>query len=306
VTPTGSGTEGKTAVPVQVDLGSAPGHLLRRAQRVHTETWLKLVSVPVTGPQYAVLVAVAGWPDVDQRLVGELAAHDKATVAEIVARLDRDGWLDRVRDERDGRRRILTLTEFASKAMPQLTAEAAAVQVSLLDPLREEDRPEFITLLARIAIRGPAKIAGQSPGDTLLMARTPGYLLRRAQQVHGGLWSRHVSALTGPQYAMLSSVAAAGALDQAGLGQAASLDSSTVTEMVRRLEGRGWLLRSTDGADRRRRQVQLSSSGRTVLAEVRDGVFDVQARVLEPLSQPEAARFLVMLQAVARWERPGE
>jgi DNA-binding MarR family transcriptional regulator len=293
-------------VPVEVDLGSAPGHLLRRAQRVHTETWARLVSVPVTGPQYAVLVAVAGWPDVDQRLAGELAAHDKSTVAEIVARLSRDGWLDRVRDGRDGRRWILTLTGFASTAMHQLTAEAAAVQASLLEPLREEERPEFVTLLARIAIREPAKIVGQSPGDTLLMARTPGYLLRRAQQVHGGLWSRQVPPLTGPQYAVLSSVAAAGALDQAGIGEAASLDSSTVTEMLRRLEGRGWLLRSTDGADRRRRRVQLSSSGRAVLAEVRDGVLNVQACVLEPLSQPEAARFLAMLQAVARWKQPCE
>jgi MarR family transcriptional regulator, lower aerobic nicotinate degradation pathway regulator len=293
-------------VPVEVDLSSAPGHLLRRAQRVHTETWSRLVSVPVTGPQYAVLVAVAGWPDVDQRLAGELAAHDKATVAEIVVRLRRGGWLDRVRDERDGRRRILTLTEFASKEMHQLTAEAAAVQASLLEPLRGEERPEFITLLARIAIRGPSKIAGQSPGDTLLMARTPGYLLRRAQQVHGGLWSRQVPALTGPQYAVLSSVAAAAALDQAGIGEAASLDSSTVAEMVRRLEGRGWLLRSTDEADRRRRRVRLSSSGHTVLAEVRDGVLSVQARVLEPLSQDEAARFLAMLQAVAHREPSGE
>src|SRR3954453_7210467 len=84
------------AIPI-VEPITSPGHLLRRAQQVHTDLWAARVD-GLTGPQYATLVAVAGWDDVDQRRAGELASLDKSTLAEVVRRLTLKGWLERVRD----------------------------------------------------------------------------------------------------------------------------------------------------------------------------------------------------------------
>lgn len=85
----------------------SPGHLLRRAQQVHTELWATWVE-GLTGPQYATLVAIAGWDDVDQCRAGQL---DKSTVAEVVRRLVDKGWVRRTPDPADRRRRLLTLTD---------------------------------------------------------------------------------------------------------------------------------------------------------------------------------------------------
>ena len=84
--------------------GDAPGHLLRRAQQIHTAVWAREVGDIVTGPQYATLVAVAGWPNLDQKRAGELASLDKSTVGGVVKRLECKGWISRATSPVDARR----------------------------------------------------------------------------------------------------------------------------------------------------------------------------------------------------------
>jgi len=57
-----------------VDLSTHPGHLARRLQQAHTLLWNTHVSAETTSPQFAVLNAVAGQDDLDQRMVGDLIA----------------------------------------------------------------------------------------------------------------------------------------------------------------------------------------------------------------------------------------
>ena len=47
------------------DLRRHPGHLIRRAQQVHTWLWNAEVSSEVTSPQFAVLYALRAEPDID-------------------------------------------------------------------------------------------------------------------------------------------------------------------------------------------------------------------------------------------------
>jgi DNA-binding MarR family transcriptional regulator len=128
----------------------SPGHLLRRAQQVHTELWATRVE-GLTGPQYATLVAIAGWDDVDQRRAGQLASLDKSTVAEVVRRLVDKGWVRRTPDPADRRRRLLTLTDGSRERLAEVTEAARSVQRDILAVLRPADRPHFVERLGRVA-----------------------------------------------------------------------------------------------------------------------------------------------------------
>ncbi|MEU4160836.1 MarR family winged helix-turn-helix transcriptional regulator [Actinoplanes sp. NPDC026670] len=278
---------------------SAPGHLLRRAQQVHTDLWNARVD-GLTGPQYAALVAIAGWDDVDQRRAGQLASLDKSTVADVVRRLVDKGWVRRVRDPQDGRRRLLTLTSGSRERLAGVTEVARSVQRDLLAPLRPADRKEFVEQLGRIARIEEADVAEQQhEGGMLLMRVTPGYLIRRAQQVHTTLWTATVAEVTGPQYAVLAAVAHLGTADQSRIGEAASLDSSSTADIVARLSAHGWLAKQTAADDRRRVQVRLTAPARAALRALVMPVEAVQFELLAPLGLDEHAVFLGHLQLVA-------
>jgi DNA-binding MarR family transcriptional regulator len=287
-----------------VDHLSAPGHLLRRAQQVHTEAWSRLVA-DVTGPQYAVLVTVAGWEGLDQQRAGELASLDKSTAAGIVTRLVAGGWLERVRDPGDRRRRLLELTTKGRKRLPGLTSGARRVQEALLAPLPEGERDDFLDALGRVARLDESDIGEQRIDERVLaMARTPGYLIRRAQQLHTAYWNAQVRDVTGPQYAVLSAVLVPGVATHAEIGSWASLDSSTTREIVGRLMDKGWLEPVENARDRRSRPVRVTAPARTAVRLLQGPVREVQRHVLKPLAADDQARFIAWMRLVAGVDAP--
>src|SRR5690606_10792970 len=77
-----------------------PGHLLRRAQQLHTALFAAEFDRQLTGPQFAVLQVLATRPGISQRALSDLAALDKSTAADLVQRLVQRGLVIRSRDER--------------------------------------------------------------------------------------------------------------------------------------------------------------------------------------------------------------
>jgi DNA-binding MarR family transcriptional regulator len=291
---------------VALPFAEAPGHLLRRAQQVHTEIWSSTVGADVTGPQYATLVAVAGWPRVDQKMAAELASLDKSTIAGVVARLEKKGWLTRSTHPDDARRRLLVLTDRAHADLPALTDAARKVQRQLLEPLPDERRDYFIELLQVVAFGSRGGVLSPAPihrTDVLEMASTPGYLIRRAQQVHFAIWNEvFAGELTGPQYAVLAATAGRRSIDQVWIGARASLDSSSVADIVVRLADKGWLRRRRDSDDRRRMLIELTPPAVTAMRHLTRSAALVQQRLLEGLDPTRATDFVEMMQRVARMD----
>jgi DNA-binding MarR family transcriptional regulator len=133
---------------------AAPGHLIRRAQQVHTSYWAEIMDGELTGPQYAVLHVVARWPGINQRRLGELAALDKSTTADIVNRLGVRGWIKREKDPDDGRGRILIMTDTAVTRLESIHPKVELVQQQLLEPLCPAGRASFLNDLAHVAFEG--------------------------------------------------------------------------------------------------------------------------------------------------------
>lgn len=137
--------------PLYIDV---PGHLIRRAQRVHTAYWADIFDQELTGPQYAAMHVLAQWPDINQRQLGEAAALDKSTAADIIDRLERRRWVVRHRDPADRRGKLLALSDEAAAVIDDLAPRVADVQDMLLSPLEPEQREGFLRALALVAYAG--------------------------------------------------------------------------------------------------------------------------------------------------------
>ena len=282
-------------------LAGTAGYLIRRSLAVHNTLWGELVPGDLTGPQYAVLSALAAAPRSDQQEVARLASLDKSSAADVVARLVRKAWIARERNPDDARRHVLSLTPAASIALSSITPYVSAVQDSLLEPVRAARRTPFVSDLAAVARLAPSELRGASQNRyPVLELGAPGHLIRCAQQVHTAYWAETMDGrLTGPQYAVLRVVGQWPEINQRRLGQLAALDKSTTTDIVNRLARRGLITRETDPADGRGRVLSLSGEAIRWLKGVHPNVESVQLRLLEPLPAGERESFLYDLARVA-------
>lgn len=270
--------------------GALVGHLLRRCHQVHNVLWSEEVGGALTPSQYSLLgsLAVAG-TGLDQNTIGTRAGLDRSTTAGIVRRLKDQGWLRQDRDPRDGRRQVITLAAPSGAALAGLAPHVARVQSRFLEPLDPAERDWFVAHLAQVAAVDPA-----GPD------RRPGHLIRLAQQRHSVLWSEELGGLlTGPQFAVLDVLRQAGGMGQGALAEASAVDRSSASDVLGRLEERGWTERSPDPLDRRTRRVALTPAGRELLDRVHRPVRRVQERILAPVPEEDRSRLVDLLGAVA-------
>ncbi|WP_224391030.1 MarR family winged helix-turn-helix transcriptional regulator [Pseudonocardia sp. ICBG1293] len=293
--------EVRVASAPMLSLDQASGHLIRRSQQRHTLLWSQEFHGDLTGPQYAVICAIAGDDALDQRAAGERASLDKSSTADVVARLEGQGWLRWTRDPEDARRKTLRLTQLARTALGDVTRRVAQVQQRLLEPLPGEGGEEMLAALRLVAYEGDPPVRGRADGHVLALDTTPGHLIRRAQQVHTTIWSEEVGrTMTAPQYAVLSALwAHPGGIDQTTAAELASVDKSSMADIVRRLVNRDWVGRTRDPADARRRLLGLTDAVRAELTELTPAVRRVQERVLSPLDATQRQALLEGLHALA-------
>lgn len=124
------------------------------------------------------------------------------------------------------------------------------------------------------------------------------FQLRRASQAWTALWLRHVPDLTNPQFAVLLLLGQHGPLDQAELGVLASVDRSTLSALLDRLEARRLVTRTIDPANRRRRIVELTDDGHRRLDDVAEAAEVVIGQVRARFDTREFAQLVSLLGAL--------
>ena len=124
-------------------------HLMRRIFQQHTSRWQQLLP-DLTKPQYAVLCAIAEQPGIEQVQLMGAAVSTKATLAELLARLEKRGLLLRVRDTTDKRRRFIWLTD-EGKAMLDISQSLAhEADEEFLKRLSVQERQVLMRLLLQM------------------------------------------------------------------------------------------------------------------------------------------------------------
>jgi DNA-binding MarR family transcriptional regulator len=101
----------------------------------------------VTPVQYAVLRMLQERPGIDQVTLAREVALDTSTTADIAARLEAKGWIERRLLPR--RQRSLVLTDAGRAVLARLIPGIQRLNEDILEPLSPEERVQFMRLLRK-------------------------------------------------------------------------------------------------------------------------------------------------------------
>ena len=125
-----------------------PGFLIRRAHQIAVSIFLEeAAELGITTTQYGALVVISLRDDLDQVGLSTLVGIDRSTTALVVAKLEVAGYLVRQGDPRDGRRKLLALTDAGRDVLARVKSPAQRVRDRELEVFSKEDRKTFLRLL---------------------------------------------------------------------------------------------------------------------------------------------------------------
>ncbi|CAD6513292.1 MarR family winged helix-turn-helix transcriptional regulator [Paraburkholderia sabiae] len=131
-------------------LSKFTGSLVRRAQQRHVAVWLSEVSADITSVQYAALEILQKTPGINQRQLGDELDVDRSTIADLTARMVRNGLIERSDDPDDKRSYVLFLTIAGKKQLAILRPRVEEVERILTAKLSPRESGELKRLLAAL------------------------------------------------------------------------------------------------------------------------------------------------------------
>ena len=137
--------------------------------------------------------------------------------------------------------------------------------------------------------------------DLVDIRRTPGHLLRRAQQRAVDLFVQAVgeNGLRPPQFAVLVTIYQNPGLNQTHLVDKTGIDRSTIAEMIDRLVARGYIERKRDTGDQRVNTLWATVAGVAALEACVDAAMAAQEEILAPVPPEKRAALLEALVLLA-------
>lgn len=135
------------------NLAESPGHLLHRAQQFASERFTNaMAGARLTQRQFAVLHATAQQEGLTQTDLVKATGIDRSTLAELVARMVKNGLLEREKLEGDARANAVKLSTEGRTLLEVATLGAMEADEAILSSLPKNKRASFLETLRRIAI----------------------------------------------------------------------------------------------------------------------------------------------------------
>ncbi|MBY2984339.1 MarR family winged helix-turn-helix transcriptional regulator [Rhizobium leguminosarum] len=147
------------------DVLSTPGHLISLAARGFarlSESRLKPLGFGVG--QLPVLVALQNGKASTQRDLARFARIEQPPMAQMLARMERDGLIERTRDPADGRSSRIVLTNAAQHSMPEAIAALFEGNKEALTGFTDAEAEQLADLLTRL-IGNLDRIASAEPSS---------------------------------------------------------------------------------------------------------------------------------------------
>ncbi|MFD9550613.1 MarR family winged helix-turn-helix transcriptional regulator [Nocardia salmonicida] len=136
-----------------------------------------------------------------------------------------------------------------------------------------------------------------------------GHFVHSANRMHRQLWTLHISSeITYTQFEVMTVIAANPAVDQNTVARLVLLDSSTTTDVVRRLIERGYVERTRDTVDMRRKTLVLTTSGarkQGLLAHADQKLSESLAACLTAVERVDILRILQRITTIGSTLRHG-
>jgi MarR family transcriptional regulator, lower aerobic nicotinate degradation pathway regulator len=151
------------------------------------------------------------------------------------------------------------------------------------------------SLEIRMPARKPSRILAPMKLSDVYLA--PGHLIRRSQQIAVAIFFEEFDGLdvTPVQYAALIAIRERPGMDQRTLVDQIAIDRSTIGSMLKTLESRGLIVRTTPKNNQRVKQLFITEAGDRLLQSTREQIYRVQERILAPLNPKERKLFTELL-----------
>jgi len=132
-------------------LATSASHLLHRAEQLAADRFTQLVGVNITLRQFAVLVAIAESPGLSQNDLVRATGIDRSTLADMMNRMQKRGWIERTVSRADARAHSVHLAAAGSAILAASTQHARAADAAILDLLARTKRKSFLNTLVKLA-----------------------------------------------------------------------------------------------------------------------------------------------------------
>jgi DNA-binding MarR family transcriptional regulator len=123
-----------------------------------------------------------------------------------------------------------------------------------------------------------------------------GFRLRLAMQKHTDIFFKNMDlGLTQAQFAAMARLQTAGACSQNQLGRSVGLDTASMVGVIRRLKARKLISIAKNKEDRRRVVIDLTASGRTLIAKAITMGIRANEQTLSPLTLTQRRQLILLL-----------
>lgn len=144
------------------DLWSRPGFLIRRLHQLHIAIFLEECGdYDVTPVQYAVLSVLYRGTALDQVSVAAEVGIDRNNAADVLRRLERRGFVERVPSATDKRAKLNRITPTGRSFVEDAHGAMERAQDRFTGSLNARDRKRFLDLLQKVMIDN--NDAGRAP-----------------------------------------------------------------------------------------------------------------------------------------------
>ena len=143
---------------------STPGHLISLAARGFarlSEARLKPLGFGVG--HLPVLVALQDGQAGSQRDLARFARIEQPSMAQMLARMERDGLIRRMPDPADGRSSQISLTETARTRLPDACAALFQGNRDALDGFTDDEATQLVVLLTRLIANLDRAASAEAP-----------------------------------------------------------------------------------------------------------------------------------------------
>lgn len=129
-------------------LADRPGFLIRRLHQIHVALFAEECGVQnVTPVQYSILTVAAAQPGLDQAALGYEVGVDRATLADVLGRLEARGLLRRAQGRADRRLKHVTLTAQGRTLLAGMVAAVQRAHDRTVAALPPAERAAFLSAL---------------------------------------------------------------------------------------------------------------------------------------------------------------
>ena len=143
-------TDGSESGPFRLE--DSPSHLLHRAEQLASDRFAQLVGGDnVTLRQFAVLAAIAESPGLSQSDLVRATGVDRSTMADMMTRMEKRGWVTRAASTMDARAHSVRLAAAGVTILAAATHHARAADAAILDALPRTKRRTFLNTLTKLA-----------------------------------------------------------------------------------------------------------------------------------------------------------